>query len=60
MKVLVLGCGLQGRGAIYDLCNSKDVEKVICADINMDALKGFDQHLDMNKVQMHMPKEGNI
>jgi saccharopine dehydrogenase-like NADP-dependent oxidoreductase len=52
MNVLVLGCGLQGKGAIYDLCNSKDVEKVICADINIDALKGFEQHLDMNKVQV--------
>ncbi len=52
MQVLVLGCGLQGKGAIYDLCKSKDVERIICADININALQGFEKHLDMRKIEM--------
>lgn len=33
MKVLVLGgCGIQGRAAVFDLANSPAVSEVICAD----------------------------
>jgi len=34
MKVLVMGCGLMGRGAAYDLNRQDSVEQIILADIN--------------------------
>ena len=37
MNIMVLGgCGIQGRAAVFDLCRSDGVEKVICADARMD------------------------
>jgi lysine 6-dehydrogenase len=52
MRILVLGgCGIQGRTAVYDLVRSEEVKEVICADARFDALdliKGFS---DMSKVQ---------
>lgn len=42
MRILVLGgCGLQGRAAVYDLCRSDDVREVIAADGRPDAWKPF-------------------
>lgn len=35
MKVLVMGSGLMGRGAAYDLVKQESVEQVICADIDL-------------------------
>lgn len=32
MRVLLLGCGLQGRATLYDLARSSDVTHVTCAD----------------------------
>jgi lysine 6-dehydrogenase len=37
MKVLVIGAGLMGRGATYDLVRNDAVEQVIVADINSEA-----------------------
>jgi lysine 6-dehydrogenase len=34
VKVLVLGSGQMGKGAVYDLVRNDRVEEVICADIN--------------------------
>jgi len=34
MKVLVMGCGLMGRGAAYDLNRQDSVEQIILADID--------------------------
>jgi lysine 6-dehydrogenase len=51
MKFLVLGCGLQGKAAIYDLCRRSQVEQIICADVNPNALKGFEEHIDMSKIE---------
>jgi lysine 6-dehydrogenase len=52
LKILVLGgCGIQGRTAVYDLACSENVKEVICADAN---LAGFDRIKDfpgMSKVQ---------
>lgn len=42
MKVLVLGgCGIQGRGALFDLSKNDRVSEVVCADVNPRALKEF-------------------
>ena len=52
MRILVLGgCGIQGRTAVYDLVRSKAVKKVICADARLDALDLIKDFSDMSKVQ---------
>lgn len=51
MKVLVLGgCGIQGRTALYDLSRNPFVERVTCADIHPDLIHSFD-FLDTTKIQ---------
>jgi lysine 6-dehydrogenase len=51
MKVLVLGgCGIQGRTAVYDLAKSQDVQEVICADADTTALERIQDVTDMRKV----------
>jgi saccharopine dehydrogenase-like NADP-dependent oxidoreductase len=43
MKVLVLGgCGLQGRAALYDLSRNENVEQITCADIQPELVHSFD------------------
>lgn len=37
MKVLVLGCGLQGRAVVHDLAASEAVRQVHCADLSLEA-----------------------
>jgi lysine 6-dehydrogenase len=39
MKVLVLGCGLQGRAVVHDLAASAAVEQVVVADADLDAAR---------------------
>ena len=52
MKILVLGgCGIQGRTAVYDLANSEEVEEVICADAEMDSLDLIKDFTDLSKVR---------
>lgn len=51
MKVAVLGgCGIQGRTAVYDLSIQKNVEEVICADMNFDDLHKIKNCADMTKI----------
>ena len=51
MRVLVLGgCGIQGRAAVFDLARSAGVEKVICADADVGCLERSQGHLNMAKV----------
>ncbi len=51
MKFLVLGgCGIQGRTAIYDLSLDKNVNQIICADIGFDNLKKIEKFADMSKI----------
>jgi saccharopine dehydrogenase-like NADP-dependent oxidoreductase len=51
MKALILGgCGIQGRAALYDLSRNPDVEKVTCADIQPDRIHSFG-FLDTAKIQ---------
>ena len=43
MKVLVLGgCGIQGRAALYDLSRNPCVAHITCADIQPDLVHSFD------------------
>lgn len=41
MKVLVMGSGLMGRGASYDLVRQDSVEQVICADIDLNCAEAL-------------------
>ncbi|MCB2147525.1 MAG: saccharopine dehydrogenase NADP-binding domain-containing protein [Deltaproteobacteria bacterium] len=51
MRVLVLGgCGIQGKTAVYDLARTTAVERVICADVNLEKIKEISGFIDMSKV----------
>jgi lysine 6-dehydrogenase len=41
MRMLVLGAGLQGSACAYDLLQNEEVEQVVLADVNVDALPPF-------------------
>ena len=52
MKVLVLGgCGIQGRTALYDLSRNVSVDHVTCADIQPELVDSFD-FIDKAKIQI--------
>ncbi len=52
MQALVLGgCGVQGRAALYDLSKNVSVDRITCADIQPDLAHSFD-FIDMAKNQI--------
>lgn len=51
MKILLLGVGMQGKAALYDLVNSPDVSQVIAADINYDSLREYADQLQTPKLK---------
>lgn len=52
MKVLVLGgCGLQGRAALYDLSKNAIVAQITCADIQPERVHAF-AFIDTAKIQV--------
>lgn len=46
MRVLLLGTGMQGRAALYDLARSDDVAEIIAADGDIDALRAHLGEMD--------------
>lgn len=51
MNILVLGgCGIQGRGALYDLSRNDQVSQIICADVHPEILNELD-YVDLKKVK---------
>ena len=50
MQILLLGVGLQGKAALYDLVRNPQVERVIAADINHSDLNAFISSLHTDKV----------
>ena len=51
MKILVLGgCGIQGRTALYDLASDQKVCQIICADIQLDELSKIRNFINMEKI----------
>jgi lysine 6-dehydrogenase len=51
MKILVLGgCGIQGRTALYDLASDDQVSEIICADAQFDQLSKIQPFTDMKKI----------
>ena len=52
MRVVVLGgCGIQGRAAVFDLAKRPEVKEVICADANFEALNEISAFTDMAKIR---------
>jgi saccharopine dehydrogenase-like NADP-dependent oxidoreductase len=52
LKILVLGgCGIQGRAAVFDLAKRTNVTEVICADANLDGIRDISGFIDMDKVR---------
>ncbi len=43
MKILLLGVGMQGKAALYDLTQRKEVTEIIAADCDIEALRA---HVD--------------
>jgi saccharopine dehydrogenase-like NADP-dependent oxidoreductase len=41
MNILLLGVGLQGKAALYDLVNSPDVSQITAGDSNFEDLSAF-------------------
>ncbi len=52
MKILVLGCGIQGKAILYDLSKNDQVKEVTCADYSPENLGSFRDFLDMRKIKM--------
>ncbi len=50
MEVLVLGCGIQGKAALYDLSKNEAVARVVAADLHPETIQGLD-YVDPNKVR---------
>jgi lysine 6-dehydrogenase len=53
MKLLVLGAGLQGTAAAFDLLQNRDVERVGLADVSNDRLETAHGRLDDRRVSTH-------
>ena len=51
MRAVVLGAGMMGSAAAYDLANSKGVESVILADMNETLAKEAACAIGSGKVQ---------
>jgi saccharopine dehydrogenase-like NADP-dependent oxidoreductase len=52
VRILVLGgCGIQGKAAVYDLARSPEVAEVICADIDTGDIGSLSAAIDMAKVR---------
>jgi saccharopine dehydrogenase-like NADP-dependent oxidoreductase len=51
MNILVLGgCGIQGRAALFDLSRNLLVKRIVCADVQPDLIQNFD-FLDATKIE---------
>ena len=50
MEILLLGVGLQGKAALYDLVRQPQVKRVIAADMNEVDLKAYVEGLQTDKV----------
>jgi lysine 6-dehydrogenase len=49
VKSLVLGCGMQGRAAVFDLARSPAVSAVTCADVAVDDVRAYLARLNSPK-----------
>lgn len=59
MKLLVLGAGLQGGAAVFDLLRRTEVESVGVADVDAERLERLRQRLGDRRVQVHSVDVGD-
>jgi lysine 6-dehydrogenase len=60
LRVLVLGgCGIQGKTAVFDLAGAAAVERVICADVNPKGIEELSGSIDMTKVRTEFLDAGD-
>ena len=50
MRVLVLGCGMQGRAVLYDLVRAPAVRAVTCADVAVGRVQTYAAELGSEKL----------
>jgi lysine 6-dehydrogenase len=59
MKVLVLGgCGIQGRAALFDLSKREWVSKIVVADLFPDSIRGL-TYVDQSKTRLEKMDASN-
>lgn len=51
MKVLVIGCGLQGRAVVHDLVASDSVTQITCADASLEVAQAACGQAGSNRVR---------
>ncbi len=52
MKILVLGCGMQGKAVLHDFSKTDEVQEILCADYAPESLDSFREFLDMKKIEL--------
>src|SRR5262245_4645323 len=57
MKILVLGAGRMGFGAVYDLAHNSTVEAITVADLNIDAARRVAEKCASSRVT---PRQINV
>ena len=61
MKILVLGAGRMGHGAVFDLIhNSPDVERVTVADFDLKKAEAVAEAVDTSRVDARQIDAANI
>ncbi|MDH5753100.1 MAG: hypothetical protein OEZ59_11885, partial [Deltaproteobacteria bacterium] len=53
LEVVVLGAGMQGRAAVYDLCRQKNIDRVSVIDADPTTLDAFGEGLEHDKIVPH-------
>jgi lysine 6-dehydrogenase len=52
LKILVLGgCGIQGKAAVFDLAGSPGIDEIICADADLSGIRMMSEFMDMSRVR---------
>jgi saccharopine dehydrogenase-like NADP-dependent oxidoreductase len=63
MNVLVLGgCGIQGKAALYDLPRNPKACRIICADIRTDSVQTlkYVDHSKISTVQLNLERKNEL
>ncbi len=52
MKILILGGGAQGKAALYDLCQNKEVEAITMVEYDLKQVKEFTEKLGDSRIRL--------
>jgi saccharopine dehydrogenase-like NADP-dependent oxidoreductase len=59
-KVLIIGCGAQGKVILSHMVRTTEVEEIRIGDINLGACRKYSQSLRSNKVSTHKVDASNV